>query len=203
MLSKRNISVVTGTRNDQDLVLDYLQGNEDAFAILLHRHKRKVWSHIYLLVRERELTEDLFQDTFIKVVHTLKSGRYNEEGKFLPWVMRIAHNLVIDHFRRCKKMPVVRTNEEHDVFAAIAQPGKNVEQRMVNLQIDEDVRKMIEHLPEEQREVVMMRTYLGMSFKEIAEHTEVSINTALGRMRYALINMRKMIREHEIALERQ
>lgn len=208
MLSKRNVSVVpcrhaAVAQNDQELVLNYLEGDEHAFETLLHRHKRKVWSHIYLLVRERELTEDLFQETFIKVVHTLKTGKYNEEGKFLPWVMRIAHNLVIDHFRRNKKMPLTRSNEEHDVFATLAQPGKNVEQRMVNNQIDDDVRKLIDNLPEEQREVVVMRTYLGMSFKDIAEHTEVSINTALGRMRYALINMRKMIREHEITLERQ
>lgn len=188
--------------NDQDLVRLYLEGNEKAFEQLLHRHKRKVWSHIYLLVRDREITEDLFQEVFIKVVLTLKGGKYNEEGKFLPWVMRIAHNLVIDHFRRNKKMPMVRSNDEHDVFATIAQPGKNVEQRMVNLQIDEDVRKLIDHLPEEQREVVVMRTYLGMSFKEIADQTEVSINTALGRMRYALINMRKMIKQNEIALDK-
>ncbi|HRF82282.1 MAG TPA: sigma-70 family RNA polymerase sigma factor [Flavobacteriales bacterium] len=188
--------------NDQQLVHAYLEGNEKAFELLLSRHKRKVWSHIYLLVRDRELTEDLFQESFIKVVHTLKTGKYNEEGKFLPWVMRIAHNLVIDHFRRVKKMPLVRSNDDHDVFATIAQPGKNVEQRMVNVQIDADVRKLIDSLPGEQREVVLMRTYLGMSFKEISEHTEVSINTALGRMRYALINMRKMIKENEIVLER-
>ncbi|MBL7955858.1 MAG: sigma-70 family RNA polymerase sigma factor [Flavobacteriales bacterium] len=188
--------------NDQQLVHAYLEGNEKAFELLLSRHKRKVWSHIYLLVRDRELTEDLFQEAFIKVVHTLKSGKYNEEGKFLPWVMRIAHNLVIDHFRRVKKMPLVRSNDDHDVFGTIAQPGKNVEQQLVNVQIDADVRKLIDNLPDEQREVVLMRTYLGMSFKEIAEHTEVSINTALGRMRYALINMRKMIKEHEMVLER-
>jgi RNA polymerase sigma-70 factor (ECF subfamily) len=188
--------------NNQDLVRLYLEGNEKAFEQLLQRHKRKVWSHIYLLVRDREITEDLFQEVFIKVVHTLKGGKYNEEGKFLPWVMRIAHNLVIDHFRRNKKMPMVRSNDDHDVFATIAQPGKNVEQRMVNLQIDEDVRKLIDHLPEEQREVVVMRTYLGMSFKEIADQTEVSINTALGRMRYALINMRKMIKQNEIVLDK-
>ena len=188
--------------NDQELVHAYLQGNERAFELLLSRHKRKVWSHIYLLVRDRDLTEDLFQEAFIKVVHTLKTGKYNEEGKFLPWVMRIAHNLVIDHFRRTKKMPLVRSNEDYDVFATIAQPGKNVEQQIVNLQIDEDVRKLIDHLPPEQREVVMMRTYLNMSFKEISEHSEVSINTALGRMRYALINMRKMIKQHEIMLDR-
>lgn len=188
--------------NDQQLVHVYLEGNEKAFELLLSRHKRKVWSHIYLLVRDRELTEDLFQETFIKVINQLKSGKYSEEGKFLPWIMRMAHNLVIDHFRRVKKMPLVRSNDEHDVFATIAQSGKNVEQRLVNVQIDADVRKLIDSLPSEQREVVLMRTYLGMSFKEIAEHTEVSINTALGRMRYALINMRKTIKEHDIALER-
>ncbi|MCC6540859.1 MAG: sigma-70 family RNA polymerase sigma factor [Flavobacteriales bacterium] len=188
--------------NDQQLVHAYVQGNEKAFELLLNRHKRKVWSHIYLLVRERELTEDIFQEAFIKVIHTLKAGRYNEEGKFLPWIMRIAHNLVIDHFRRTKKMPLVRSTEEHDVFATVAQPAKNVEQRLVNTQIDADVRRLIENLPHEQREVVLMRTYLGMSFKEIAEHTDVSINTALGRMRYALINMRRMIKENDIALER-
>lgn len=187
---------------DIELVHHYVGGNERAFEILLQRHKRKVWSHIYLMVRDREVTEDLFQEAFIKVVHHLKAGKYNEEGKFLPWVMRIAHNLVIDHFRRNKKMPLLRSNDEHDVFATVALPDKNVEDRMVNVQIDEDVRKLIEHLPGEQREVVIMRTYLGMSFKEIAEHTEVSINTALGRMRYALINMRKLIKQHRMQLER-
>lgn len=187
---------------DIELVHLYTGGEERAFEVLLQRHKRKVWSHIYLMVRDREVTEDLFQEAFIKVVHHLKAGKYNEEGKFLPWVMRIAHNLVIDHFRRNKKMPLVRSNDEHDVFATVAQPDKNVEDRMVNVQIDEDVRKLIEHLPGEQREVVIMRTYLGMSFKEIAEHTEVSINTALGRMRYALINMRKLIKQHRMQLER-
>lgn len=187
---------------DIELVHAYTAGEERAFEILLHRHKRKVWSHIYLMVRDREVTEDLFQEAFIKVVHHLKAGKYNEEGKFLPWVMRIAHNLVIDHFRRNKKMPTVRSNDEHDVFATIAQPGRNVEQRMVDVQIDDDVRRMIDHLPREQRDVVIMRTYLNMSFKEIAEHTEVSINTALGRMRYALINMRKMIQKHQMQLER-
>lgn len=202
MLSKRSIAKAAVSIDDQELVQLYLSGQESAFETLLHRHKRKVWSHIYLLVRDRELTEDLFQETFIKVVNTLKGGKYNEEGKYLPWVMRIAHNLVIDHFRRSKKMPMVRGNDDHDVFATVQQPGKNVEQRLVNVQIDADVRKMIDHLPEEQREVVIMRTYLNMSFKEIAEHTEVSINTALGRMRYALINMRKMIDKHGIALER-
>ncbi len=202
MLTKLSITAKAGVLNDQELVRSYLEGDERSFEVLLLRHKRKVWSHIYLMVRDREITEDLFQEAFIKVVHTLKSGKYNEEGKFLPWVMRIAHNLVIDHFRRNKKMPMVRSNDDHDVFATISQPGKNVEQRMVNVQVDEDVRKLIDHLPEEQREVVVMRTYLGMSFKEIADQTDVSINTALGRMRYALINMRKLIKKHDMMLDR-
>ncbi|MCL4283417.1 MAG: sigma-70 family RNA polymerase sigma factor [Flavobacteriales bacterium] len=188
--------------SDLELVRRYTQGEEHAFEVLLHRHKRKVWSHIFLMVRDREITEDLFQEAFIKVVNHLKEGKYNEEGKFLAWVMRIAHNLVIDHFRRNKKMPMVRSNGEYDVFATHAQPEKNVEERLVNLQVDEDVRRLITKLPPEQREVVMMRTYLGMSFKEIAEHTDVSINTALGRMRYALINMRKMVKQHGLQLER-
>ncbi len=202
MLTKVKSPAKAGVLNDQQLVHLYLAGDEKAFEELLHRHKRKVWTHIQLMVRDREVTEDLFQEAFIKVVHTLRTGGYNEEGKFLPWVMRIAHNLVIDHFRRNKKMPLVRSNDDHDVFATVAQPGKNVEQCLVNGQVDADVRKLIDHLPEEQREVVIMRTYLGMSFKEIAEHTDVSINTALGRMRYALINMRKLIDKHGMILER-
>ncbi len=202
MLVKRLRPDPSGQLSDTELVMLYTQGNEHAFETLLHRHKRKVWSHIYLMVREREATEDLFQETFIKVVNTLKGGKYNEEGKYLPWVMRIAHNLVIDHFRRNKKMPMLRSNEEHDVFATVCQPDKNVEQRMVNVQVDDDVRRLIDQLPAEQREVVIMRTYLNMSFKEIADHTDVSINTALGRMRYALINMRKLIDKHEMILER-
>lgn len=194
--------MLSKSSSDIELVRRYIGGNEHAFEVLLLRHKRKVWSHIFLMVRDREITEDIFQDAFIKVVHHLKAGKYNEEGKFLPWVMRIAHNLVIDHFRRNKKMPLVRSNDDYDVFATHAQSDKNVEERMVNAQIDEDVRKLIDRLPAEQREVVVMRTYLGMSFKEIAEHTDVSINTALGRMRYALINMRKLIKQHGMQLER-
>ena len=202
MLSTSFRSAKVASRSDTELVSAYLQGEERAFEILLHRHKWKVWAHIFMLVRDREAAEDLFQDAFIKVVHKLRTGKYNEEGKFLQWVMRITHNLVIDHFRHIKKMPTVRSREERDVFATIAQPGLSVEQRMVNMQVDDDVRKLIDQLPEEQRDVVIMRTYLNMSFKEIAEHTEVSINTALGRMRYALINMRKLIQKHSMQLER-
>ena len=202
MLVKRLRTATAVAVPDIELVNAYIAGDESAFEALLHRHKRKVWSHIYLMVRDRGITEDLFQEVFIKVVHHLKAGRYNEEGKFVAWTIRIAHNLVIDHFRRNKKMPAVRGTEEHDVLGGLPQPGLNVEQRMVNAQIDDDVRKLIDHLPPEQREVVIMRTYMGMSFKEIAEHTQVSINTALGRMRYALINMRKLVQQHGMELER-
>ncbi|MBK9421550.1 MAG: sigma-70 family RNA polymerase sigma factor [Flavobacteriales bacterium] len=202
MLSTPSGPAKPGFPSDVELVRRYCGGEEHAFELLLARHKRKVWSHIFLMVRDREVTEDLFQEAFIKVVHHLKADKYNEEGKFLPWVMRIAHNLVIDHFRRLKKMPMSRSSEEYDVFATHAQTDKNVEERIVNAQIDEDVRKLIDQLPPEQKEVVVMRTYLDMSFKEIAEHTDVSINTALGRMRYALINMRRLIKQHKMVLER-
>ena len=202
MLSNPSGPTKAGSPTDVELVRRYCGGEEYAFELLLGRHKRKVWSHIFLMVRDREVTEDLFQEAFIKVVHHLKAGKYNEEGKFLPWVMRIAHNLVIDHFRRLKKMPMSRSNDDYDVFATHAQTDKNVEERIVNAQIDEDVRNLIDQLPPEQKEVVVMRTYLDMSFKEIAEHTDVSINTALGRMRYALINMRKLIKQHNMVLER-
>lgn len=202
MLVKRLQPDRLGHLSDSDLLKQYLEGREEAFATLLHRHKRKVWSHIYLMVRDREVTEDIFQETFIKVVNVLKSDRYTDEGKFLPWVLRVAHNMVIDHFRRGKKMHLLRSDDEHDVFARIKQTDQNVEQRMVNLQIDEDVRKLIDTLPPEQREVVIMRTYMNMSFKEIADVTQVSINTALGRMRYALINMRKLIDKNAMMLER-
>ncbi|QQR85660.1 MAG: sigma-70 family RNA polymerase sigma factor [Flavobacteriales bacterium] len=202
MLVKRLQPQRLGHLSDSDLLKQYLEGREEAFATLLHRHKRKVWSHIYLMVRDREVTEDIFQETFIKVVNVLKSDRYTDEGKFLPWVLRVAHNMVIDHFRRGKKMHLLRSDDEHDVFARIKQTDQNVEQRMVNVQIDEDVRKLIDTLPPEQREVVIMRTYMNMSFKEIADVTQVSINTALGRMRYALINMRKLIDKNAMMLER-
>src|SRR4029079_5226152 len=152
---------------DALLVKNYVAGDESALATLITRHQSKIYGFIYSKISDADISNDIFRDTFIKVIKTLKSESYNEEGKFLSWVMRIAHNLVIDHFRRNKKMPTVRSNEEHVVCGTIAHTGKNAEQRVVNVQIDEDVRRLIEHLPEEQREVVIMRTYLGMSFKEI------------------------------------
>ena len=186
--------------SDQELVRMYLEGKESAFEALLQRHKNKVFTHIYIKVKDRDLAEDIFQDTFIKVVNTLKAGKYNEEGKFLPWLMRIAHNLVIDHFRRNKKMPKVRETEEFSPFAILDNGEQTVDDIMIHDQIHEDVKALVKLLPDEQREVVIMRHYKGMSFKDIAEATDVSINTALGRMRYALINMRKIAAEKEMIL---
>lgn len=186
--------------SDKKLVQLYLEGNESAFEVLLNRHKDRIYMQIVMLVRNNELADDIFQETFVKVINTLKAGKYNEEGKFLPWVLRIAHNLSIDHFRRNKKMPKVRSDDDYDVFATIPLEERNVEDDWIRDIIHEDVRKLILELPQEQQEVVMMRHYGGLSFKEIAERSNVSINTSLGRMRYALINMRKIIEKHNITL---
>lgn len=186
--------------SDRELVSLYIGGNDQAFEVLLKRHKNQVYTKILTLVRDREVADDLFQDTFIKVIHTLKEGRYNEEGKFLPWVMRIAHNLAIDYFRKGKKMPMVRGDEENDVFSTISNDDLHIEDQLIRNQTLSDVKKLIRYLPEEQRTVVMMRHYYGMSFKEIAETCDISINTALGRMRYALINLRKLVDANGIVL---
>lgn len=186
--------------SDRELVSLYINGSDPAFEILLKRHKNQVYTKILTLVRDREVADDLFQDTFIKVIHTLKEGKYNEEGKFLPWVMRIAHNLAIDYFRKGKKMPMVRGDEDNDVFATISNDDLHIEDRLIRDQTLSDVKKLIRFLPEEQRTVVMMRHYYGMSFKEIAETCDISINTALGRMRYALINLRKLVDANGIVL---
>lgn len=186
--------------SDHQLISLYLSGDEAAFETLLNRHQQQVYSKILFIVRDSELANDLFQDTFIKVVNTLKSGKYNEEGKFLPWVMRIAHNLSIDHFRRSKKMRMMRSTEEFDVFGSLPSDELHVEDRIIQEQIHQDVRDLIVLLPEEQQEVVRMRIEREMSFQEIADETGVSINTALGRMRYALINLRKSIEEQGIQL---
>jgi len=186
--------------SDQELIRSYLSGKDIAFDVLLERHKSKVFTHIYIKVKDRDLANDIFQDTFIKVVNTLKAGKYNEEGKFLPWLMRIAHNLVIDHFRRSKKMPKVRENEEYSPFSVISNDELGQDEEMIIQQINQDVQKLVKMLPKEQREVVIMRHYNEMSVKEIAEATDVSINTALGRMRYALINMRKIADQHQMIL---
>lgn len=188
--------------NDQELVVRYREGDEQSLKELINRHQRKIFTSIYLLVKDRDLAEDIFQDTFIKVINTLRTGNYNEEGKFLSWVMRIGHNLVIDHFRRQQKMPMVHDTDDYSVFDFIPLAEDNVEDKIINGQIHDTVRRMIEELPEDQREVVIMRHYGNMSFKEIAEATNVSINTSLGRMRYALINLRKLISEKQLILSK-
>ena len=186
--------------SDQDLVKLYLNGDESVLEELLRRHKSKIYTSIYLLVKDQYLAEDIFQDAFIKVINTLRSGRYNEEGKFLPWVMRIAHNLVIDYFRREKRGPVITSADgETDVLNMLQVYEESAEDRMLREQTHFDLRAMIQRLPDDQKEVLIMRHYADLSFKEIAELTEVSINTALGRMRYALSNLRKMMKVKEVS----
>ena len=185
---------------DAELVSNYINGNENALSILIVRHKQKIYSFIYSKVYDRDVTEDVFQDTFIKVIRTLKRGKYNEEGKFLPWVMRIAHNLVIDHFRKNKRMPKFHNTGEFSIFSVLSDSTLNAEKSIIKGQVESDVRRIIEELPEDQKQVLLMRIYQDMSFKEISERTGVSINTALGRMRYALINMRKVIDQNNIIL---
>ena len=186
--------------DDATLVSNYIKGDENALAILITRHKQRIYSFIYSKVYDRDISEDVFQDTFIKVIRTLKKGRYNEEGKFLPWVMRIAHNLVIDHFRRNSRMPKFDNSGEFSIFSVLSDNSLNAEKQMVRDQVNIDIKRVIEELPEDQKEVLKMRVYQEMSFKEISERTGVSINTALGRMRYALINMRKTIETNNMIL---
>jgi len=185
---------------DALLVKDYVGGDESALAALIGRHQSKIYGFIYSKVTDRDISDDIFQDTFIKVIKTLKSNSYNEEGKFLPWVMRIAHNLIVDHFRRNKKMPMFRETEEFSIFSIMSDDAPNIEGRMITTQVEDDLKRLIQELPKDQKEVLEMRIYQDLSFKEISELTGVSINTALGRMRYALMNLRKVIDKHQIIL---
>lgn len=185
---------------DAVLVSKYIAGDESALSVLIDRHQSKIFGFIYSKIGDRDTTDDIFQDTFIKVIKTLKSNNYNEEGKFLPWVMRIAHNLVIDHFRKSKKMPLFRETEEFSIFSIMTDQSLSMENQLITEQVELDLKRLIDELPSDQREVVLMRMYQDLSFKEIAELTGVSINTALGRMRYALLNMRKLIDKHQIIL---
>lgn len=187
-------------KTDQQLVSSFLGGDESTLQELILRHERRVFTSIYLLVKDKDLANDLFQETFIKVINTLRSGHYNEEGKFISWVLRIAHNLVIDHFRSLKRMPMVYDTEEYSVFDTLPLNDSNAEDKLMDDQVKNQVRQLIEELPYDQREVVIMRHFANMSFKEIAECTHVSINTSLGRMRYALINLRKLIKDKQLVL---
>ncbi len=188
--------------SDRELIGRYIQGDQYGLEQLISRHQNRIYAYILMIVKDRDLANDLFQDTFIKVINTIRAGSYNEEGKFLQWVMRIAHNLIIDHFRKANRIPVIDNskNEDFNIFDTLNILDKSIEEEMITEQIHKDVRKLIELLPDEQKEVLIMRHYAEMSFKDIAEVTSVSINTALGRMRYALINLRKLIEEKNIIL---
>jgi len=187
--------------SDQELIGLYLEGNEQAFEELLKRHKQKIYTSIYLFVKDTALAEDIFQEVFIKIIDTLRKGKYNHEGKFVQWAMRISYNMCVDYFRRTKRRPKVSPTETFDIFDVLPAKDDNAEQGMIRSQTHDKIRKLVDMLPPEQREVVILRHYADMSFKEISQLTRVSINTALGRMRYALINIRKMIEEKEVILQ--
>ena len=185
---------------DQQLINAYIDGNSNALGTIINRYKEKIYSSIYLLVRDKYLAEDLFQDLFIRVIDTIKGGRYKDEGKFLQWSMRIAHNMCLDHFRKVKRTPSIKTSDDHDIFEGLNFNAPGADQKVIQGETHETVRRMLDQLPAEQREVIIMRHYADLSFKEIAEVTNCSINTALGRMRYGLINLRKMMLEKQVSL---
>lgn len=183
---------------DQQLINSYLKGNEKAFETLLNRYKDKIYTSIYLFVKDRELADDIFQDVFIKIIDTLRRGKYNHEGKFVQWALRISYNMCVDNFRKSKRRTKVSPTETFDIFDVLESADDNMETKMIKSQMHAKIKYLIDELPPEQREVVVLRHYADMSFKEIAQLTRVSINTALGRMRYALINMRKIAEQAEM-----
>ena len=186
--------------SDQELVKNYINGDNSSFEVLLNRHKNRVFAFIMSKIKNKDLSEDIFQDTYVKVVNSLQKGKYNEEGKFLPWVMRIVHNLVIDHFRKQKKMQMIRSNNDFDIFDVIKDSKINADEKLIKDQIFSDLNSLIDKLPSDQKEVLKMRYYEELSFKKIAEHFDISINTALGRMRYALINLRALSKKYHVDL---
>lgn len=191
----------TIVKTDYELVQEFVQGRSSGIEVLINRHKNRVYTYILLMVRNEQLAEDIFQDAFIKVIRSLKEGKYKDNGKFLSWVIRIAHNLVIDHFRKEKQLNVISNDKcEADILNNKRLSDKNIEDDLITYQISEDLKSLVERLPDDQKQVVLLRHYGGLSFKEIADQTNVSINTALGRMRYALINLRKLIKEHNVIL---
>ena len=194
--------MLSSNLSDQELVKKYINGDNYSFEVLLNRHKNRVFAFIMSKIKNKDLSEDIFQDTYVKVVNSLQKGKYNEEGKFLPWVMRIAHNLVIDHFRKQKKMHMVRSNNDFDIFDIIKDDSINVDDRLIRDQIFNDLRALIDLLPNDQKEVLKMRYFEEMSFKKIAEFFDISINTALGRMRYALINLRVLSKKRHVDLHK-
>jgi len=188
------------SKSDQELIQMYVSGHESGLEALLNRYKSKIYTSIYMKVKDEYLAEDIFQETFIKIINTLKSGKYNEEGKFLPWAIRIAHNMIVDFFRKAKRAPNIVNADGFDIFEVLEFSDESAESKMLKQQVDVDLKKMIQKLPDDQKEVLIMRHFCDMSFKDIAEITEVSINTALGRMRYALSNLRKMIEGTDLTL---
>jgi len=190
---------------DRDLISAYCKGNEKAFEILVMRHKNKIHRFIYMKLRDQDLTEDIFQETFIKVINTIKCGSYNEEGKFLPWALRIAHNLVIDHFRRTARVKMISESSsktsDFNIFSVLKIEDDSIEQTMMKDELGAQMLELVEFLPLNQREVLKMRLFQDLSFQDISEKENISINTALGRMRYALINLRKLIEKHELVIE--
>jgi RNA polymerase sigma factor (sigma-70 family) len=184
---------------DQQLVHLYMDGSANALATLVKRYKDRVYTSIYLLVKDKYVAEDIFQDVFIRIIDTLNSGRYTDEGKFLPWALRIAHNMSVDYFRKVKRSPMIKTSDDRDIFDVLEFSEPGPETRMMEYESLENVKKMIDLLPHDQREVIILRHYAELSFKQIAELTKCSINTALGRMRYGLLNMRRMLQEQQIA----
>jgi RNA polymerase sigma factor (sigma-70 family) len=193
--------MLSNNLTDKVLVQNFLDGDNKSFETLLSRHKSRVFAFIMSKVKNRDITEDIFQDTFIKVINSLKRGKYNEEGKFLPWMMRISHNLVIDHFRKESKMRKIRPTAEFDIFDVLDDGSKNQEEMMIQTQVHSDLKVLIEQLPDDQKEVLKMRYFEDLSFKKIADLTDSSINTSLGRMRYALINLRKLAEKQHIDLQ--
>lgn len=188
--------------SDVQLVTSYKKGSEEAFAVLVNRHQTKIYSSIYFMVKDKFIAEDILQEVFMKVVHHIKSGKYNEEGKFLPWTLRIAYNLTIDFFRKQKRAPIITLNDGSPLFNSLEFSDANIENNRISREAFSSIKQMIKELPIEQRRVVIMRHFLGMSFSEIAERTGVSINTALGRMRYALINLRKRLTSKQFSYDK-
>ncbi len=186
--------------SDSELIRSYLSGNEAPLEALISKNQQRIFSYILVRIQDQDLANDIFQDTFVKVINTLKRGKYNEEGKFLQWTMRIAHNLIIDHYRREKRMPTMSPTDEFNIFDVLKDNSLNVESSLIKEQIEADLHKLIDQLPEDQKEVLKLRHFSGLSFKEISDQTGVSINTALGRMRYALINLRKLMEKNNVSL---
>lgn len=187
--------------SDFELVQDFVNGNQASLEVLINRHRKKIYTYIIMIVKDKYLAEDIFQDTFIKVIKSLREGRYRDNGRFLSWVIRIAHNLMIDHFRKEKQLNTISNdNYETDIFNSKKFAEPTVEEDIISGQISRDIRRLIQELPDDQKEVVILRHFCGLSFKEIADQTDVSINTALGRMRYALINLRRLIKEKDLNL---